>query len=67
MAGNNALQPWIIEAGLQFLVKAQSKYPDILNVVSHKYPLEQINDAFEFAEWQGREGGSSANRVALTM
>lgn len=59
--------PWIIEAGLQFLVKARERYPEILNVVSHKYPLEQVNEAFEAAEWQGREGGSTASRVAVTM
>ena len=65
--GTTHYNPWIIEAALQYLVKAQDRYPDIMNVVSHKYPLEQINEAFEFAEWQGREGGSAANRVALTM
>jgi Zn-dependent alcohol dehydrogenase len=39
----------------------------VANVVSHKFPLEQINEAFEFAEWHGREGGTVASRVALTM
>lgn len=65
--GTTHYNPWIVEAALQYLVKAMDRYPDIMNVVSHKYPLEQINEAFEFAEWQGREGGSVANRVALTM
>ena len=36
-------------------------------VVSHKFPLEQINEAFEFAEWHGREGGTAASRVALKI
>ena len=58
--------PWIIEAALQFLVRAQDRMP-VANVVSHKFPLEKINEAFEFAEWHGREGGTTANRVALTM
>ena len=58
--------PWIIEAALQFLVRVQDRM-SVADVISHKYPLEQINEAFEFAEWQGREGGTTANRVALTM
>ena len=58
--------PWIIEAALQFLVRVQDRMP-VGNVVSHKFPLEQINEAFDFAEWHGREGGTAASRVALTM
>ena len=64
--GTTHYNPWIVEAALQFLVRTQDRMP-VANVISHKYPLERINDAFEFAEWQGREGGSTANRVALTM
>ena len=58
--------PWIIEEALQFLVRVQDRIP-VADVVSHKFPLEQINEAFEFAEWHGREGGTAANRVALTI
>ncbi|MCY4475854.1 MAG: alcohol dehydrogenase catalytic domain-containing protein [Chloroflexi bacterium] len=58
--------PWIIEEALQFLVRVQDRIP-VADVVSHQFPLEQINEAFEFAEWHGREGGTTANRVALTM
>ena len=64
--GTTHYDPWIIEAALQFLVRVKDRMP-VANVVSHKYPLEDINAAFEFAEWQGRDAGSSANRVALTM
>ncbi len=64
--GTTHYNPWIVEAALQFLVRSKDRMP-IANVISHKYPLEEINDAFEFAEWHGREGGSPANRVALTM
>ena len=39
----------------------------VANVVSHTFPLDQINEAFDFAEWHGREGGTAASRVALTM
>ena len=58
--------PWIIEAALQFLVRVQDRMP-VANVVSHTFPLDRIDEAFEFAEWHGREGGTAANRVALTM
>ena len=64
--GTTHYNPWIIEAALQFLVRVQDRMP-VANVISHKYPLEEINAAFEFAEWHGREGGTIANRVALTM
>ena len=52
--GTTHYDPWIIEAALQFLVRMQDRIP-VAEVISHKYPLEQINEAFEFAEWQGRE------------
>ncbi len=58
--------PWIIEEALQFLVRVHDRMP-LADVVSHKFPLEQIDEAFEFAEWHGREGGTTANRVALTI
>lgn len=64
--GTTHYDPWILEAALQFLVRMQDRMP-LADVISHTYPLEQINEAFEFAEWQGREGGTTANRVALTM
>ena len=64
--GTTHYDPWIIEASLQFLVRVKDRLP-VADVISHTYPLEQINEAFEFAEWQGIEGGSTANRVALTM
>jgi threonine dehydrogenase-like Zn-dependent dehydrogenase len=56
--------PWIIEAALQFLVRTKDKYP-LANIVSHSFPLEQINEAFEFADWHGKEEGTVAQRVML--
>ena len=64
--GTAHYNPWIIEAALQFLVKTKDKY-QLRDVVSDKFVLENINEAFEFAEWQGKDDGTKAQRVALTM
>ena len=64
--GTMHYDPWIIEASLQFLVRTRDKYP-LTSMVSHTYPLEKINEAFEFAEWQGKEGGTQAQRVMLSL
>jgi threonine dehydrogenase-like Zn-dependent dehydrogenase len=56
--------PWVIEAALQFLLKTKDTY-QLTDVVSDNFPLEKINEAFEFAEWQGKNSGTRAQRVAL--
>ena len=58
--------PWVIEAALQFLVKTKGRY-QLMDVVSDSFPLEKVNEAFEFAEWQGKDSGTTAQRVALSM
>lgn len=56
--------PWIIPAALDMLVRTRDKYP-LSRVVSHSFPLAEINKAFEFAEWQGKDTGTAATRVIL--
>jgi hypothetical protein len=34
-------------------------------VVSHSFPLKDINEAFAMAEWQGKSGGTASTRVIL--
>ncbi len=58
--------PWIIESALQFLRRTRDTYP-LANIASHSFPLEEINKAFEFAEWHGKEEGTAAQRVMLSM
>ena len=58
--------PWVIEAALQFLVRTKNKY-ELMDVVSDKFPIEKVNEAFEFAEWHGKGSGTQAQRVALHM
>ena len=56
--------PWIMPAALDFLVRTKDKYP-LSKVVSHSFPLAEVNKAFEFAEWQGKGSGTAATRVIL--
>ena len=56
--------PWIIPAALDLLVRTKDKYP-LSRVVSHSFPLAEVNKAFEFAEWQGKGAGTAATRVIL--
>jgi threonine dehydrogenase-like Zn-dependent dehydrogenase len=56
--------PWIMPAALDFLVRTRDRYP-LTKVVSHSFPLSEVNKAFEFAEWQGKGTGTAATRVIL--
>ncbi|HEX2171378.1 MAG TPA: hypothetical protein VHL09_02895, partial [Dehalococcoidia bacterium] len=53
---------WILPRILDWLVRVRGKYP-FERLVSHTYPLEQINDAFQQADWSARAG--SVTRAAL--
>ncbi len=46
--------PWVIPRALDFLVRNRTRWP-FDRLVSHKYPLEKINQAFADSEWHGRE------------
>jgi threonine dehydrogenase-like Zn-dependent dehydrogenase len=56
--------PWIMPVALDFLVRTKDRYP-LSKVVSHSFPLADVNKAFEFAEWQGKGAGTAATRVIL--
>ncbi len=51
-------------SALDFLVRTKDKYP-LSKVVSHSFPLADVNKAFAFAEWQGKSAGTAATRVIL--
>lgn len=57
--------PWVIPEALDFLVRTRDKYP-FDQVVSHQYPLAEINRAFQEAEWSG-EGPATAVRRAVIV
>lgn len=48
--------PWVVTAALDLLVRTRDRYPWD-EVVSHRFPLNQINEAFAQAEWSGRGQG----------
>ncbi|MGH7821196.1 MAG: zinc-binding dehydrogenase, partial [Candidatus Binatia bacterium] len=46
--------PWVIPRALDFLVRSRARWP-WERILSHKYPLEEINEAFAASEWHARE------------
>jgi D-arabinose 1-dehydrogenase-like Zn-dependent alcohol dehydrogenase len=58
--------PWVIPKALDFLERTRKKYP-FEKVLSHKFPLTRINEAFEQAEWVNRQKDVAIARASLTM
>jgi threonine dehydrogenase-like Zn-dependent dehydrogenase len=56
--------PWVIPRALDFLSRTRSRFP-FDRLLSHKFPLEKIDDAFRASEWQDREA-TTITRAALT-
>ncbi len=56
--------PWVIPRALDFLVRTKNRWPWD-RILSHKYPLEQINEAFAASEWHNKET-LTLTRAALT-
>jgi threonine dehydrogenase-like Zn-dependent dehydrogenase len=58
--------PWVIPRALDFLRRCRTRYP-FDRLVSHTFPLTEIDAAFREAEWHKREtAGSRITRAALT-
>ncbi len=55
--------PWVIPRALDFLVRNRTRFA-FDRLISNKYPLENINEAFAACEWHGRDGGT-ITRAAL--
>ncbi len=56
--------PWVIPRALEFLSRTRSRFP-FDKLLSHKFPLEKIDDAFQASEWHNRET-TNITRAALT-
>ncbi len=54
---------WVIPQALDFLVRNKTRWP-FEKLISHTYPLEKINDAFEQSEWHSRDT-TTITRAAL--
>ena len=57
--------PYILPVALDFLVRTKDRYP-FTQVVSHRFPLERIHEAFEQAEWAGKSEETAITRAFLT-
>ncbi len=55
---------WVLPRALDFLLRTGNRYP-FERLISHRYPLEEINRAFEEADWMARRGG--VTRAAIVM
>jgi threonine dehydrogenase-like Zn-dependent dehydrogenase len=64
LMGVTHYNPWVIPAALDFLVNTKDKY-DLLSMVSNKFPIENINEAFEAAEWSGKSSGFNVTRAIV--
>ena len=58
--------PWVIPEALDFLVRTKDKYPH-QDVVSHKFKLDEVNEAFQNSEWLREGDATKVNRAAITM
>jgi D-arabinose 1-dehydrogenase-like Zn-dependent alcohol dehydrogenase len=56
--------PWVIPEALDFLARTKEKYPHA-DVVSHKFKLEDINNAFENSEWARDGATTKVNRAVV--
>ena len=55
--------PGVIPRALDFLVRNRTRWP-FDRLISHKYPLEDINKAFAEAEWHSKDT-TTITRAAL--
>lgn len=54
IAGVLHYNPWSIATALEFLQRERANYP-FDKVISHQFPLAEVDRAFEFCEWSGRD------------
>ena len=57
--------PYILPVALDFLVRTRDRFP-LTKVMSHEFPLEQIEEAFKQAEWAGKSDGTAVTRALIT-
>lgn len=57
--------PMTLPVAIDFLSRTQDRYP-LTRVMSHAFPLEQIAEAFQRAEWAGKEQGTEITRAFIT-
>jgi threonine dehydrogenase-like Zn-dependent dehydrogenase len=55
--------PWVIPRALDFLARNRARWP-FGRLISHRYPLEKINEAFSQSEWHAKDA-PNITRAAL--
>jgi threonine dehydrogenase-like Zn-dependent dehydrogenase len=55
--------PWVIPRALDFLVRNRTRWP-FDRLLSHKFPLEKIDEAFTASEWHAKDT-TAITRAAL--
>jgi threonine dehydrogenase-like Zn-dependent dehydrogenase len=61
--GSSGYRHTILPALLELMVKTQDQFP-YDRLVSHRFPLDQVNEAMGAAEWSGRQ--TAVTRAVLT-
>ena len=56
--------PYVLPVALDFLVRTRDRFP-LTKVLSHRFPLEQIDEAFKQAEWLGKSEETAVMRAVL--
>ena len=54
IVGSSMYKPHILPKVIDFLVRNKERYP-FHKMISHHFPLDKVNDAFQQAEWANRE------------
>ena len=62
--GVGIYDPWIIPKVLEFVVRTKDRYP-YHEIVSNRYPLEQIDRAFQESEWLDKKISQTAVTRAI--
>jgi hypothetical protein len=66
MVGLIHYEPSALQRAVDFLARTRDRYP-FARVLSHRFPLTEIDAAFARAEWLGKEGGAEITRASLVM
>ena len=56
--------PRLLPAALEMLERTKDRYP-LVNLMSHSFGLEDINEAFETAEWFGKDRKTPVTRAVV--
>ncbi len=62
--GVNHYEPIVLPQALEFLRRNRTRFP-FDRIISHRFPLTRINEAFEQAEWLGRQRDKPIMRAAI--